>query len=115
MAGELFAEPVGEAAIVPERLLLGLAETRPDFLANLRFSEVAKDGARIMDLVCQRHPKDIVISIAEMCKIGFLSLSPVRFALPFRRISQTVRARLDNPGHALTEAVANILKPRLPP
>jgi hypothetical protein len=37
---------------------------------------------------------------------------PTRLAFPFRGVGKTIRASLDDPGHALAEAVANVLEPR---
>ena len=51
-----FAEYVGEAAIVPERLLRRHIEPRPDFFADIRFSQITKDAAGIVNLVCERYP-----------------------------------------------------------
>ena len=53
LTGEQGAEPVGEAAVVPERPLFGLAESVPDFFADVLLAEVAQDRARIVNLVGQ--------------------------------------------------------------
>jgi hypothetical protein len=95
-------------------LLLRLTEARPDFAANLRFSQITKDGTRIVNLVCQRHPKGVLIGIVEMREVGFSSLSGGRFALPFPLIGETIRAGFDDPSYALAEAITNVLEPAVP-
>jgi hypothetical protein len=49
-----------------------------------------------VNLVCQRYPKDVLVGLPQLREIGFLSLLPMRLALPFRGIGETVRAGLDN-------------------
>ena len=53
LAGQQRAELIGEAAIVPERPLFGLAESVPDFFADLFFAKVAQDRSRIVNFVGQ--------------------------------------------------------------
>jgi hypothetical protein len=47
-------------------------------------SQVAKDRARVVNLVRQRCPKDILIRRAQMSEIGFVPLLPVPFAPPLQ-------------------------------
>jgi hypothetical protein len=61
LAWQPFAELFSQAAVVPERVLFGLTETGPDFLANFRFSQITEDSARIVNLVCQRNTKDVFV------------------------------------------------------
>ena len=90
LAGQSFAKSFGEAAVIRQRLFFGLAEARPDLLANFGFSQITKDRARIVDLVCQRHAKDIVVSLKQVRQIFFLPLLPVRLALASCRVGQTI-------------------------
>ena len=66
-----------------------------------------------MNLVRQRYTKDVLVGLPEMCEIGFLSLLPARLTLPSRCVGKAIRTSLDDPSHALTEPVADILQPRL--
>jgi hypothetical protein len=66
-----------------------------------------------MNLVCERYAQNIRVGLPQVREIGFLSLLPMRFTLPFRSIGETIRARLNNPSYPLAESVADILKPGL--
>ena len=115
LPGPSFAELVGKAAIVPKRFFARLTETGPETFADIRFSQIAKYCAGIVDLVRERDAQYVVIGGVEMREIGVLSLLPVRFSLAFGCVGKAVRARRHHARHTIAEPVSDILQPRLPP
>src|SRR5262249_37888719 len=82
LAGQSFAEPVGEAAVVPQRLLLGLMKRAQIPLRHRVFS--GHEGSRARCEPCLlRIREGIPYPPSAGARDRLLTLSPIRLGLSF--------------------------------